>query len=114
VFAIENSTAPATAIPDGSSVQRRAGCRNFLLGPGARAASSATRLSAGFTLKNGVSINYIEGISLFDWMEIGFNTFPAYRDGETAWIYAQTLRLLRQLHGVKAIFDLSISDRRRQ
>jgi hypothetical protein len=58
---------------------------------------------AGFTLKNGVPINYVECISLFDWTEIGFNTFPAYRDGETAWIYAQTLRLLRQLHGVNAI-----------
>ena len=58
---------------------------------------------AGFTVKNGVPINYVECISLFDWTEIGFNTFPAYRDGETAWVYAQTLRLLRQLHGVNAI-----------
>jgi hypothetical protein len=58
---------------------------------------------AGFTVKNGVPINYVECISLFDWTEIGFNTFPAYRDGETAWIYAQTLRLLRQLHGTNAI-----------
>lgn len=58
---------------------------------------------AGFTVKNGVPINYVECISLFDWTEIGFNTFPAYRDGETAWIYAQTLRLLRQLHGANAI-----------
>ena len=58
---------------------------------------------AGFTVKNGVPINYVECISLFDWTEIGFNTFPAYRDGETAWIYAQTLRLLRQFHGVNAI-----------
>src|ERR1044071_9444781 len=58
---------------------------------------------AGFTVKNGVPINYVECISLFDWTEIGFNTFPAYRDGETAWIYAQHLRLLRQLHGTNAI-----------
>jgi hypothetical protein len=58
---------------------------------------------AGFTVKNGVPVNYVECISLFDWTEIGFNTFPAYRDGETAWIYAQTLRLLRQLHGTNAI-----------
>jgi hypothetical protein len=58
---------------------------------------------AGFTVKNGVPVNYVECISLFDWTEIGFNTFPAYRDGETAWIYAQTLRLLRQLHGANAI-----------
>jgi hypothetical protein len=58
---------------------------------------------AGFTEKNGVPINYVECISLFDWTEIGFNTFPAYRDGETAWVYAQTLRVLRQLHGTNAI-----------
>jgi hypothetical protein len=58
---------------------------------------------AGFTVKNGVPINYVECISLFDWTEVGFNTFPAYRDGETAWIYAQHLRLLCQLHGVNAI-----------
>ncbi len=58
---------------------------------------------AGFTIKNGVPINYFECSSLFDWTEIGFNTFPAYRDGETAWVYAQTLRLLRQLHGTNAI-----------
>ncbi|HZD94690.1 MAG TPA: hypothetical protein VE133_10580 [Candidatus Sulfotelmatobacter sp.] len=58
---------------------------------------------AGFTVKNGVPVNYVECISLFDWTEIGFNTFPAYRDGETAWIYAQTLRVMRQLHGTNAI-----------
>ena len=58
---------------------------------------------AGFTVKNGVPINYFEGSSLFEWTEFGFNTFFAYRDGETAWIYAQSLRLLQQLHGTKAI-----------
>ena len=58
---------------------------------------------AGFTLKNGVPINYIEGIALFEWMEIGFNTFYAYREGETAWIYAQALRMLHQVLGVTCI-----------
>ena len=58
---------------------------------------------AGFTLKNGVPINYIEGISLFEWMEVGFNTFYAYRDGESAWHYAQALRFLVQLHGIRCI-----------
>ncbi len=58
---------------------------------------------AGFTLKNGVPINYIEGISLFEWMEVGFNTFYAYRDGESAWHYAQALRMLAQLHGIRCI-----------
>lgn len=58
---------------------------------------------AGFTIKNGVPVNYIEGISLFEWMEIGFNTFYAYRDGETAWIYAKALHFFHQLTGVKCI-----------
>ena len=58
---------------------------------------------AGFTLKNGVPINYIEGISLFEWMEVGFNTFYTYRDGETAWIYSKVIHLLHQLTGVTCI-----------
>jgi hypothetical protein len=58
---------------------------------------------AGFTLKNGVPVNYIEGISFFEWMEIGFNTFYAYRDGETAWIYSKVLHLFHQLTGVTCI-----------
>ncbi len=55
---------------------------------------------AGLTVKNGVPINYIEGISLFEWMEVGFNTFYAFRDGETAWIYSKVLHFLHQLTGV--------------
>jgi len=55
---------------------------------------------AGITLKNGVPINYIEGISLFEWMEVGFNTFYAFRDGETAWVYSKVLHLLHQLTDV--------------
>jgi hypothetical protein len=58
---------------------------------------------AGFTLKNGVPINYIEGISLLEWMEIGFNTFYAYRDGETAWIYSKVLHFLHQRAGVTTV-----------
>lgn len=52
---------------------------------------------AGYTLKNGVPINYIEAIGLCEWIEVGFNTFYTYRQGETAWIYAQALRCLRTL-----------------
>ena len=54
---------------------------------------------AGLTVKNGVPINYIEGISLCEWMEVGFNTFYAFREGETAWIYSKVLHLLHQLTG---------------
>lgn len=49
---------------------------------------------AGFTLKNGVPINYVEAIGLSEWIEVGFNTFYTFRQGETAWIYAQALRCL--------------------
>jgi hypothetical protein len=58
---------------------------------------------AGFTLKNGVPVDYIEGISLFDRMEVGFNLFYTFRDGESAWIYAQVLRLLHHISGVTCI-----------
>jgi hypothetical protein len=58
---------------------------------------------SGFTLKNGVPINYLEAIALADWMEIGFNTFYAFREGETGWTYAQVLRALRQLLGMDCV-----------
>jgi hypothetical protein len=54
---------------------------------------------AGYTLKNGVPINYIEATGLCECIEVGFNTFYTYRQGETAWIYAQALRCLRALTG---------------
>lgn len=56
---------------------------------------------SAFMLRNGVPIGYAEGISLFERMEIGFNIYYTFRDGESAWLYAQTLRLYRQLLGVK-------------
>jgi hypothetical protein len=58
---------------------------------------------AGYTLKNGIPINYVEAIGLCEWIEVGFNTFYTYRQGETAWIYAQALRCLRALTGAKCI-----------
>jgi len=58
---------------------------------------------AGVTLKNGVPINYIEAIGLFEWMEIGFNTFYTYRGGEVAWIFAQVLRSLTTRMGTTCV-----------
>jgi hypothetical protein len=58
---------------------------------------------AGFTVKNGVPINYIEAIGLCEWIEVGFNTFYTYRQGESAWIYAQALRCLCALTGARTI-----------
>ena len=76
------------------------GARIFLWGlPPARRLPLRAYL-AGITVKNGVPINYIEAIGLAEWMEVGFNTFYAFRDGETAWIYAKVLHLLHQHVGV--------------
>jgi hypothetical protein len=58
---------------------------------------------AGYTLKNGVPINYVEAIGLCEWIEVGFNTFYTYRQGETAWIYAQALRCLHALTNAECI-----------
>ena len=58
---------------------------------------------AGLTLKNGVPINYIEAIGLFEWIEVGFNTFYTFRGGEVAWIFAQVLRCLCRFTRAKCV-----------
>jgi hypothetical protein len=52
--------------------------------------------------KNGVPIGYFEGLSLFERMESGFNLYYTFRDGETAWLYARVLHVMRNLTGVTA------------
>ncbi len=54
----------------------------------------------GFVVKNGVPIGYIEGLAFFERLEIGFNMYYAFREGESAWIYAQVLKLHREVLGV--------------
>ena len=55
---------------------------------------------SGFISKNGVPIGYVEGISFFDKMEIGFNLYYTFRDGETAWLFAQLLKIFHQHLGI--------------
>jgi hypothetical protein len=50
--------------------------------------------------KNGVPIGYFEGLSLCERMESGFNLYYTFRNGETAYLYAQILRAMHQLLGV--------------
>ena len=50
--------------------------------------------------KNGVAVGYFEGLSLFERMESGFNLYYTFRDGETAWLYAWILNVMRHLLGV--------------
>jgi hypothetical protein len=60
---------------------------------------------AAIIFKNGVPGAYFEGLSLFERMESGFNLYYTFREGETAWLYARILRLMRQLLGV-TIFSI--------
>ena len=55
---------------------------------------------AALVFKNGVPVAYFEGLSICERMESGFNLYYTFRDGETAWLYARILRLMRQLLGV--------------
>jgi hypothetical protein len=54
----------------------------------------------GFVVKNGVPIGYIEGLALAERLEIGFNMYYTFREGESAWIYAQVLKMHRDALGV--------------
>ncbi len=55
---------------------------------------------SGMYFKNAVPIGYIECLSFFERIEVGFNLYYTFREGETAWLYARLLRLFRQLLGV--------------
>jgi hypothetical protein len=57
---------------------------------------------AGLVFKNGVPVCYVEGLSLFERMEIGFNVYYTFREGESAWIYARVMKIFRQMLGVTA------------
>jgi hypothetical protein len=58
---------------------------------------------SGMYFKNGIPIGYIECLTLFERMEVGFNLYYTFREGETAWLYARILRVFRQLLGVSCI-----------
>lgn len=55
---------------------------------------------AAMIFKNQVPVGYFEGLSLFERMESGFNLYYTFREGETAWLYAKTLAVMRRLLGV--------------
>jgi hypothetical protein len=58
---------------------------------------------AALVFKNAVPVAYFEGLSIFERMESGFNLYYTFRDGETAWLYARIMRLMRQLLGVTVV-----------
>jgi hypothetical protein len=49
-----------------------------------------------------VPIGYFEGLSFFERMESGFNLYFTFREGETAWLYAKILNVMRRLTGASS------------
>jgi hypothetical protein len=54
----------------------------------------------GIIAKNGVPMGYVETLSLFERAEVGFNLYYTFREGETAWLYARVLKVIREHLGV--------------
>jgi hypothetical protein len=81
------------------------GTEAFVMGVPAEARLPLRAYHAALIFKNGVPVGYFEGLSLFERMESGFNLYYTFREGETAWLYARVLRLMKQLLGV-SVFSI--------
>jgi hypothetical protein len=75
------------------------GTEAFVMGVPAEHRLPLRAYHAAMIFKNGVPVGYYEGLSIFERMESGFNLYYTFREGETAWLYARILRLMRQLLG---------------
>ncbi len=85
----------------GSFVEADAGrgVRIFLHGVPPRSRLPLRAYHAGLFVKNGVPIGYFETLSFFERVEVGYNVYYTFREGESAWLYGRLLRLLSQLLG---------------
>jgi len=59
---------------------------------------------AAFLFRNGVPVGYGDAFALFERLDVTFNVFPAFREGEAAWLYARLLAFYRELLSVTAFF----------
>jgi hypothetical protein len=63
---------------------------------------------AGMYFKNGVPIGYVEVLwprhEKGERMEVGFNLYYTFRQGETAWLYARLLKLFHERFRVGSFF----------
>ena len=76
------------------------GVEMFLVGVEAARRLPLRSAYGGFVVKNGVPIGYIEGLAFAERLEIGFNMYYTFREGESAWIYAQVLKTHKDALGV--------------
>ena len=62
------------------------------------------RAGYGFLLvRNGIPIGYGDAYALGDRLDLSFNVFYAFRDGESAFAYARTVAFFRSFLGVRAV-----------
>ncbi len=59
---------------------------------------------AGMYFKNGVPIGYVELLTRDGVMEVGFNLYYAFRESETAWLYARLLKIFHERLGAKGFW----------
>jgi len=72
----------------------------FLCGVARRWRLPHREYCAGMYFKNGVPMGYVEVMWVKNVMEVGFNLYYTFRQGETAWLYARLLKLFHQQFGV--------------
>jgi hypothetical protein len=85
-------------------VEMGRGVRTFFFGVPPQRRLPVRAYHCGMFFKNGVPIGYVEVLSICERAEVGFNIYYTFREGESAWLYAQTLCLCRQLLGVTCFF----------
>ncbi len=88
---------------DPSSVLARArdaASRSFSSASSPRAACRCARRTAGSSSRTACRSATSRGSRFFERLEIGFNLYYAFREGESAWIYAQVMKLHREALGV--------------
>lgn len=55
---------------------------------------------AAFATKNGIPVGYVEGLAFFERIEVGFNVYYTFREGESAWVFAMIAKLFHDALGV--------------
>jgi hypothetical protein len=60
---------------------------------------AAREYHCGMFFTNGVPTGYVETLSRGGDMEVGFNLYYSFREGETAWVFARLLKVLREQIG---------------
>lgn len=85
---------------DSYSVDAGRGLEILFFGAAPEARLPLRAYHAGMFFKNGVPAGYVEVLSFFERAEVGFNLYYTFREGETAWIYSQILKICRQMLGV--------------